>query len=73
MITEIKGSGLPLEAIMYKVFEIDYNGKCYFLGSADTVKDACKIEKKALKKSHGEFPTFTSDGKKCVTNNGEII
>ena len=58
---------------MYKVFEIDYNGKCYLLSTADNIKEAVKIEKKALKKSHGEFPTFTSDGRKCVTNNGEII
>lgn len=58
---------------MYKVFEIDYNGKCHLLGSAKTLNDACEIEKNALKKSRGEFPTFTSDGRKCVTNNGEII
>ena len=58
---------------MYKVFEIDYNDKCYLLGTTDNIKEAIKIEKKALKKSHGEFPTFTSDGRKCVTNNSEII
>ena len=58
---------------MYKVFEIDYNDKCYILGTTDNIKEAIKIEKKALKKSRGEFPTFTSDGRKCVTNNAEII
>jgi hypothetical protein len=58
---------------MFKVFEIDYNGKCWFLGAADSVKEAIRIEEKALKKSHGEFPTFTSDGKKCITNNAVII
>ena len=58
---------------MYKVFEIDYNDKCYLLGTTDNIKEAIKIEKNALKKSHGEFPTFTSDGRKCVTNNAEII
>ena len=58
---------------MYKVFEIGYNDKCYLLGTTDNIKEAIKIEKKALKKSHGEFSTFTSDGRKCVTNNAGII
>lgn len=58
---------------MYKVFEIDYNDRCFLIGTTDSVKEAIRIEKKALKKSHGEYPTFTSDGCKCVTNNGEII
>lgn len=58
---------------MYKVFEIDYNGKCFLLGTAETLKEACTIERKALKRNHGEFPTFSSDGRKCVTNNGKIL
>lgn len=58
---------------MYKVSEVDYNDRCYQIGTTETLKEACAIERKALKKSHGEFPTFTSDGRKCVTNNGKIL
>ena len=58
---------------MFKTFEIDYHGKSYLLGAFDNIKDALKAEKEALKKSSGEFPTFTSDEEKCVTNNGKKI
>lgn len=58
---------------MYTVFEVDYNDRCYKLGTAKTLKEACAMERKALKKSHGEFPTFSTDGTKAVTNNGKII
>lgn len=58
---------------MFKVFEIDYNDRCYLIGTAETLKEACAIERKALRKSHGEYYTFTSDGCKCVTNNGKVL
>lgn len=58
---------------MFKSYEIDYHGRCYFLGESGTIKEAIKIEKNALKKSYGEFPTFTENGKKCVTRNGNVI
>lgn len=58
---------------MYTVFEIDYNNRCYKIGTAETLKEACALERKALRKSHGEFPTFSSDGTKCVTNNAKPI
>lgn len=31
------------------------------------------MEIKALKKSHGEFPTFSTHGAKQVTNNGKVL
>ena len=61
------------DSAMYTVFEIDYNNRCYKIGTAETLKEACALERKALRKSHGEFPTFSSDGTKCVTNNAKPI
>lgn len=58
---------------MYTVFEVDYSGRCFKLGAAETLKEALAIERKALRKSRGEFPTFTSDGTKQVTNNGKAL
>lgn len=58
---------------MYKSYEIDYNGRCYLLGISQTIDTAQKLEKNALKNSGKEFPTFSSDGQKVVTNNGEKI
>jgi hypothetical protein len=58
---------------MYKTYEIDYNNRTYLLGTFETLKEAVTAERKALKKSHGEFPTFTSDGKNCLTNNGKVL
>lgn len=58
---------------MFTVFEVDYNDRCYKLGMVDTLKEACALERKALKRSHGEFPTFSTDGKQAVTSNGKIL
>lgn len=58
---------------MYKSYEIDYCGRSYLLGTSKTIKEACQLEKKALRKSKGEFPTFSEDGKKQVTNNGKLL
>lgn len=58
---------------MFSIYEVDYNGRCYKIGTAETIQAACALERKALKKSGGEFPTFTTDGKKQVTNNGKVI
>ena len=58
---------------MFTIYEVDYTDRCYKLGTAETLKEAIAIERKALKKSGGEFPTFTSDGHKAVTNNGKEI
>lgn len=43
---------------MFTVYEIDYNDRCWVVGNADTIQEARKLARKALKKSHGEFPTF---------------
>lgn len=51
---------------MLTVYEVDYNDKCYEVGTADNLKDAKKLARAALKKSHGEFPTFISDGRTCI-------
>lgn len=58
---------------MYKSYEIDYHGRSYFLGNSKTLQDAKKKERKALKVSKGEFPTFTEDGEKCVSHNGNNL
>lgn len=58
---------------MYRAFEIDYNDRCFLLGEFQTVKEALKAEREALKRSHGEFPTFTSDGKRGISSNGKLI
>ena len=58
---------------MYTVFEIDYHNRVHKIGKADDLKTACKIERKALKASSGEFPTFTTDGNKVYTNNGKLL
>ena len=59
--------------LTYTVFEIDYHGRCYKLGKTETLKEACAMERKALKRSHGEFPTFSTDGKQQVTHNGKVL
>lgn len=63
---------------MYTAFEIDYTDRCYKLGTAETLKEAIAIERKALKRSGGEFPTFTRDesarcGHKVVSENGKAL
>ena len=58
---------------MFTVYEVDYTERCYKIGTAETLKEACVMERKALKKSHGEFPTFSTDGTKQITNNGKVI
>ncbi len=66
---------------MYTVFEIDYSGRCYKLGTAETLMEARAIERKALKRSGGEFHTFTRDesesgsryGHKVVTCDGKVL
>lgn len=55
---------------MYTVMEVDYHDRVHTIGKANDIKEACRIEKKALKKNGGEFPTFTTDGKKVLTRNG---
>ena len=51
---------------MYKVFEIDYHDMAHLVGKAETLPDARRIARQALKESKHEFPCFISDGKKCV-------
>ena len=58
---------------MFKVFEIDYYNRVHSIGKAEDIKTACEIERKALRESNGEYPTFTTDGKKVYTHNGEIL
>lgn len=58
---------------MYRAFEVDYTDRCFLLGEFRTVKEALKAEREALKRSRGAFPTFTSDGKRCISNNGKLI
>ncbi len=61
------------EKFMLSSYEIDYHGRPFFLGTSKTLKDALRLEKKALRKSNGEFPTFTENGKKCIAVNGEVL
>lgn len=63
--------------MMYKAYEVDYTERAFLLGTFDTLKEAQAAERKALKKSHGEFPTFTTgiaSGRRTqITHNGKII
>lgn len=58
---------------MYKSYEIDYHGRSYFLGNSKTLLEAKQKERKALRISNEEFPTFTEDGEKCITHNGNNL
>ena len=58
---------------MYKVFEIDYHGRAWQIATTETEKQARAAERKALMKSGGEFPTFSTDGNKTVSNNGKKV
>lgn len=58
---------------MYTAYEVDYHNRCHKLGTANTLSDAVKMERKSLKISKGEYPTFTENGSKCVTCNGKKI
>lgn len=53
-------------ADMFKVYEIDYHDRAWFVGGAKTLKDARFIARAALKKSGGEFPTFITCGGRCL-------
>lgn len=52
---------------MYKVYEVDYNDRAWLVGEAETLKDAQSMARAALKKSHGEFPTFITHDGRCVS------
>lgn len=58
---------------MYRSYEIDYHGRAFLLGESKSIKEACSLERKALKKSGKEFPTFSGNGKKVVTANGKLL
>lgn len=48
----------------FTVYEIDYHDRCWVVGDADTIQEARKLARKALKRTKGEFPTFiTHEGK----------
>lgn len=51
---------------MLKVYEVDYLGRAWLVGKADTLSEAKKIARSALKKSKREFPCFITDGTKCI-------
>lgn len=58
---------------MYRSYEIDYHGISHLLGISKTTQEAKQKERRALKASKGEFPTFTEDGEKCVSHNGKDL
>lgn len=43
---------------MFKVYEINYYGRARLVGEAENLKAAKSLERAALKKSSGEYPTF---------------
>lgn len=51
---------------MFTVYEIDYHDRSWLVGSADTIQEARKLARKALKKSNGEYPTF-------IMHDGEMV
>lgn len=52
----------------YIVFEVDYHDRSFRVGSADTLAEAKKIARRALKKSNGEFPCYIMHAGKCVAD-----
>ena len=50
------------------VFEIDYHGRSFRIGSADTLNEAKKIARNALRKSKHEYPCYIMSGGKCVAD-----
>lgn len=53
---------------MFRVYEVDYHDRAWLVGKADTIKEAKRIARAALKRSSGEFPCFISDGEKVVAD-----
>ena len=51
---------------VFEVFEVDYHDRAWSVGKAETLKDAKRIARAALKKSGGEFPTFIVSDGRCV-------
>lgn len=43
---------------MYKVYEVDYHERTWLVGTAETMKEARSMARKAVKASGGEFPAF---------------
>lgn len=55
-------------AVKFTVFEIDYHGRSFRIGSADSLTEAKKIARNALRKSKHEYPCFIMSGGKCVAD-----
>ena len=51
---------------MLKVYEVDYHGRAWLIGKAETITEAKKIARSALKKSKHEYPCFITDETKCI-------
>lgn len=51
---------------MFEVYEIDYHGRAWLVGKAETLKAARSMARTALKESNGEFPTFITCSGRCV-------
>ena len=50
----------------FTVYEIDYHDRCWIVGVAETVQEARKMARKALKRTKGEFSTFIEHEGKVV-------
>lgn len=52
----------------FTVFQVDYHERSFRVGAADTLEEARKIARKALKNSHREYPCFIMHEGKCVAD-----
>lgn len=57
-----------MQDMKFTVFQIDYHERSFRVGAADTLDEARKIARKALRKSNGEFPCFIMSAGKCVAD-----
>lgn len=53
---------------MFKVYEVDYHERAHMVGEADTMKDAIRIARAALRESGKEFPCFITCDGMCVAD-----
>lgn len=52
----------------YQAFEVDYNGRCWRIGTGYNRWEVIKTAIKAHRESGGEYTVFVEDGEKVIYN-----